>query len=66
MFVLYLVCIHKEEDEQNQLCQQNYQQDNEELEGKKQKGEKGGKLCNKSYTNKLFYYAKVTLVSCIL
>lgn len=27
----YLICVHKEQDEQNHLRQKNYQQDNEEL-----------------------------------
>lgn len=59
MLVLYLVCIHKEEDEQNQLCQQNYQQDNEELEGKiiiKKK---------ETTSHAKNYYKIVMLVSCI-
>lgn len=50
MFVLYLVCIHKEENEQNQLRQQNYQQENEELEEniKKEEEKKEENVLNKS------------------
>lgn len=31
MKLTYLIWVHKEQDEQYQLCQENYQQDNEEL-----------------------------------